>query len=109
MAPGIAVVVRNRVLMPWEKRGTMSGDQAGRRRAKNDALAMDLSAFVRANKKTEDVCRTLAEVFELLEEYGPAWYSSKLRKKIVRALKRSAGSGKKKIRQSRRVSDLRKR
>jgi len=84
----------------------MPGKNKGRK-ATGSALSVNLSAFVRTNKKTEDAYRTLAEVFELLEEYGPVWYSNKLRTKIMRLLKRPAEPAKKS--DKRKISSLRKR
>jgi hypothetical protein len=34
-----------------------------------------------------DAVGTFADVYEMLEEYGPAWYSSKMRRKLQTALR----------------------
>ncbi len=39
------------------------------------------------NPKPEDLRKLLADLYELLEAYGPVWYSQQLHERLVSALK----------------------
>jgi hypothetical protein len=40
-----------------------------------------------SEQQITDAVATFANVYEMLEEYGPAWYSSKMRRKLQTALR----------------------
>jgi len=64
-------------------------DNACNRESSRESFQTGLSAFksTRGRRAAADVQRDLFDLYEVLEAYAPVWYSSKLRRGLLAAVK----------------------
>ena len=67
----------------------LQSDTNNERATDEDIRVAEPSFLLKNERQGTGVQRVLADVYELLEDYAPAWYSARLRGRILTELKAS--------------------